>query len=89
MDSYLKGRGFKDVESGDSNFEGLLDQKSGEPDAKQKNVSEDRPQEKSVIYEEEGCPKVNLFQRMVVPHLSSFICLTDDFWKLIVFIDFL
>ena len=25
MDSYLKGRGFKDVESGDSNFEGFLE----------------------------------------------------------------
>jgi len=60
MDSYLKGRGFKDVESGDSNFEGLLDQKSGEPNTKEKNVSEDRPKEKSVIYEEEGCPKVEL-----------------------------
>jgi hypothetical protein len=60
MDSYLKGRGFKDVESGDSNFEGFLEGKSGKADAEQKNVSEDRPQEKLVIYEEEGCPKVEL-----------------------------
>jgi len=60
MDSYLKGRGFKEVESGDSNFEGFLEGKSGKADAEQKNVSEDRPQEKSVIYEEEGCPKVEL-----------------------------
>ena len=60
MDSYLKGRGFKEVESGDSKFEGFLEGQSGKADAKQKNVSEDRPQEKSVIYEEEGCPKVEL-----------------------------
>ncbi|MDG1355540.1 MAG: hypothetical protein P8P90_04765 [Opitutales bacterium] len=60
MDSYLKGRGFKDVESGDSNFEGFLEGKSGKPDAKEKNVAEVRPQEKAVIYEEEGCPKVEL-----------------------------
>ena len=60
MDSYLKGRGFKDVESGDSNFEGFLEGQSSKPDQEHANVSEDRPKEKSVIYEEEGCPKVEV-----------------------------
>ena len=44
MDSYLKGRGFKDVESGDSNFEGFLEGKSGKADAEQENVSQNRRQ---------------------------------------------
>jgi len=54
MDSYLKGRGFKDVESGDSNFEGLLDQKSGEPNTKEKNVSEDGRPTSLVIHLPDG-----------------------------------
>ena len=60
MDSYLKGRGFKEVESGDSNFQGFLEGQGSKPDQEHANISEDRPKEKLVIYEEEGCPKVEV-----------------------------
>jgi len=60
MESYLSGRGFKVTESEDSNFQGLLEGQPGNSIQDQSNITEDRLEEKSVIYEEEGCPKVEV-----------------------------
>jgi hypothetical protein len=60
MESYLKGRGFKEEPEGDSSFKGLLDAQSTpaipmQPDKPDANLAQ-----KEVIYEEEGCPKVEV-----------------------------
>lgn len=59
MESYLKGRGYKEpVESEDSSFQGFLEGQKASPPSE---VNDDPdPKEKQVIYEEEGCPKVEV-----------------------------
>ena len=62
MESYLKGRGFKDSVSHDSSsFRGLLEDQNPAPDAisDQKKV-EEAESEISTIYDEKDCPKVEV-----------------------------
>ena len=61
MESYLKGRGFKNpVETENVSFKGYLDgQKESRSDEVLPNL-EPVEQEKETIYEEEGCPKVEV-----------------------------
>lgn len=61
MDSYLKGRGFKDpAESEDASFQGYLEgQKQSQTD-EAPPLAETVDKESETIYEEEGCPKVEV-----------------------------
>ena len=61
MESYLKGRGFQDpAESKDSSFQGFLEGQKTSPQNPSVDTPEKKPQEKQIIYEEEGCPKVEV-----------------------------
>ena len=61
MESYLKGRGYKEpIESDSSSFQGFLEgQKSSTP-VEKKDESLEKPKDKKIIYQEEGCPKVEV-----------------------------
>jgi len=60
MESYLKGRGFKDEPKDESSFKGLLDAQNTSVEPMQSNKSEASLAQKEVIYEEEGSPKVEV-----------------------------
>jgi hypothetical protein len=62
MESYLKGRGFKDsVDYGSSSFRGLLEAQNPQPGAIQDQVkAEETESEISTIYDEKDCPKVEV-----------------------------
>lgn len=61
MESYLKGRGYKDpIESEDAKFQGFFEGKKPSAEMKNKDDTEQTPKEKEVIYQEEGCPKVEV-----------------------------
>jgi hypothetical protein len=60
MDSYLKGRGFKEEPKGDSSFKGLLDAQNTPAEPMQADKPDANLAQKEVIYEEEGCPKVEV-----------------------------
>ena len=61
MESYLKGRGYKEpIESEESKFQGFLEGKNSSDETEKKDDSVQIPQEKEVIYEKEGCPKVEV-----------------------------
>ena len=77
MESYLKGRGFKNpVETENVSFQGYLDgQKESLPNEPPPHV-EQVEKEKETIYEEEGCPKVEVISidgrpTSIVIHLSD------------------
>ena len=61
MESYLKGRGYKEpVESDSSSFKGFLEgQKASTPVENQDDFKQ-KPKDKEIIYQEEGCPKVEV-----------------------------
>ena len=60
MESYLKGRGFKEEPKGDSSFEGLLEAQNTPAEPMQPDNPDANLAKKEVIYEEEGCPKVEV-----------------------------
>jgi len=60
MESYLKGRGFKEEPKGDSSFKGLLDAQNTPAEPMQADKPDANLAQKEVIYEEEGCPKVEV-----------------------------
>lgn len=61
MESYLKGRGFKDpIESENPVFKGFLEGQKPSDLIEKQDESLKNPQEKEVIYQEEGCPKVEV-----------------------------
>jgi len=60
MESYLKGRGFKEEPNGDSSFKGLLDAQNTPAEPMQPDNPDANLAKKEVIYEEEGCPKVEV-----------------------------
>jgi len=62
MESYLKGRGFKDDLNKDSMFESLLDssKKSSDTPHPHPDPVEANPPQKEVIYDAENCPKVEV-----------------------------
>jgi len=87
MESYLKGRGFKEEPNGDSSFKGLLDAQNTPAEPIQPDKPDANLAQKEVIYEEEGCPKVEVVSEegkptTIVIHLQMVDCL-----KSIVFID--
>ena len=61
MESYLKGRGYKEpIESEGSSFQGFLEgQKSSAPVEKKDDIQQ-KPKDKDIIYQEDGCPKVEV-----------------------------
>ena len=77
MESYLKGRGYKEpIETEESKFQGFLEGKNSSDETEKKDDSVQIPQEKEVIYEEEGCPKVEVisedgFPTTIVIHLPD------------------
>jgi len=60
MESYLKGRGYKDDLKKDSSFESLLDTSKKTLETPQPVPVEVNPAQKEVIYEQENCPKVEV-----------------------------
>jgi hypothetical protein len=62
MENYLKGRGFKDEDANDQNFQGFLEGKAVNSPQIQSDSIEPKPKDtsKSTIYEEDGCPKVEV-----------------------------
>jgi len=60
MESYLKGRGFKEEPKGDSSFKGLLDTQNTPAEPMQADKPDANLAQQEVIYEEEGCPKVEV-----------------------------
>ena len=60
MESYLKGRGFKDDFNKDSIFESLLDSSKESSDTRPPDPVEASPPQKEVIYDAENCPKVEV-----------------------------
>ena len=61
MESYLKGRGYKEpLDSGENSFKGLLDEQDTSVQDQGDELSEAKPKDKQIIYEEEGCPKVEV-----------------------------
>ena len=60
MESYLKGRGYKDDLKKDSSFESLLDTSKKTLETPQPDPVEVNPAQKEVIYEQENCPKVEV-----------------------------
>jgi len=60
MESYLKGRGYKDDLNKDSSFESLLETSKKKPETSQVEPVEAIPAQKEVIYEQENCPKVEV-----------------------------
>jgi hypothetical protein len=60
MESYLKGRGFKDDLNKDSMFESLLDSSKKSSDTPHPDPVEANPPQKEVIYDAENCPKVEV-----------------------------
>lgn len=61
MESYLKGRGYQDpAESKDTSFTGFLEGQKSSPQNPPTHAPEKKPQVKEIIYEEEGCPKVEV-----------------------------
>jgi hypothetical protein len=76
MESYLKGRGYKDDLKKDSTFENLLDSSKKPPENLPTDQGEANPAEKEVIYEEENCPKVEVISvdgkpNSIVIHLED------------------
>ena len=60
MESYLKGRGYKDDLKKDSSFESLLDTSKKTLETPKPDPVEVNPAQKQVIYEQENCPKVEV-----------------------------
>lgn len=60
MESYLKGRGYKDDLKKDSSFESLLDTSKKGSETPPTDSAEVNPPQKEVIYEQENCPKVEV-----------------------------
>jgi len=60
MESYLKGRGYKDDLKKDSSFESLLDTSKKTLETPHPDPVEVNPAQKEVIYEQENCPKVEV-----------------------------
>jgi len=60
MESYLKGRGFKEDLDKDSTFESLLDSSKKSSDTPPPDPVEANPPQKEVIYDAENCPKVEV-----------------------------
>ena len=60
MESYLKGRGYKDDLKKDSSFESLLDTSKKGSETPPTDSAEVNPAQKEVIYEQENCPKVEV-----------------------------
>lgn len=60
MESYLKGRGFKEDLNKDSTFESLLDSSKKSSDTPPPDPVEANPPQKEVIYDAENCPKVEV-----------------------------
>jgi len=60
MESYLKGRGYKDDLKKDSSFESLLETSKKRPETPLVDPVEANPAQKEVIYEQENCPKVEV-----------------------------
>ena len=84
MQSYLSGRGGEPQIEGNSNegFRSYLDSSQNPdpndaPQALPVEVAADL--ENEVIYEEEGCPKVEVSSIDVNPFRLPFTCLTDPF----------
>jgi len=62
MENYLKGRGFKEEDSMDQNFQSFLEDKGAKSPQIQSdnNVPIPKDTSKLTIYEEDGCPKVEV-----------------------------
>ena len=60
MESYLKGRGYKDDLKKGSSFESLLDTSKKGSETPPSDPIEVNPTQKEVIYEKENCPKVEV-----------------------------
>jgi hypothetical protein len=60
MESYLKGRGYKDELKKDSSFESLLESPKKGAETPLSDPIEVNPAQKEVIYEQENCPKVEV-----------------------------
>jgi len=60
MESYLKGRGYKDDLKKDSSFESLLESSNKGSEIPPADPVEVKPAQKEVIYEQENCPKVEV-----------------------------
>ena len=60
MESYLKGRGYKDDLKKDPSFESLLDTSKKGSETPITDPVEVNPAQKEVIYEQENCPKVEV-----------------------------
>ncbi len=78
MESYLKGRGFKDPVSGDTpSFRGLLDPDINNPqNADVKDSKSDITSESTIIYDEKDCPKVEVVSengqpKSIIVHLPD------------------
>ena len=77
MESYLQGRGFKDPKSSEKNsFQGFLETQKADSQNDHPEMTSDKPVEKEVIYEEEGCPKVEVISEdgrptLLVIHLPD------------------
>ncbi len=78
MESYLKGRGFKDPVSGDaSSFRGLLDPDiNNSQNADVKDSTSDITSESTIIYDEKDCPKVEVVSengqpKSIIVHLPD------------------
>ena len=67
MESYLKGRGYKDDLKKDSSFESLLETSKKRPETPPVDPVEANPAQKEVIYEQENCPKVEVISVDVKP----------------------
>ena len=90
MESYLKGRGFKDSVSHDSSsFRGLFeDQKTMSDTVSDQEKVEKAESEISTIHDEKIVRKLRLFLKTVVQLLFLFICLITESWNLSVTINY-
>ena len=77
MESYLKGRGFKNPDETENvSFQGYLDGQKQSLSDEATPHAEPIEKEKETIYEEEGCPKVEVISidgrpTSIVIHLSD------------------